>query len=168
MKKIIFFTIVCILWGCNKNRKTAEDFQKEKTKMVDSINAARTKYNDSIKILNSKNFFRDLSGNHKFTHSSISKSGSVAFINIDRDLYIVSGAVKWGKNYAKIEGEIKMVNNQYLNFTGEITQSLEENDNGKIDIRSKKTTFAKKGNERFWRLQNKVNNAGFVDNIDIY
>ena len=61
-----------------------------------------------------------------------------------------------------------MVSEEFLNFTGKITQSLQENDNGKIDVRTKKTSFAKKGNQKYWRLQNRINNAGFTDNIDIY
>lgn len=61
-----------------------------------------------------------------------------------------------------------MVSEEFLNFTGKITQSIQENDGGKIDVRTKKTSFAKKGNARFWRLQNRVNSSGFTDNIDIF
>ena len=109
-----------------------------------------------------------MSGKHKFTHNSISNNGSVDFKNIGRDLYEISGSAKSGKNYVKIEGELKMVSEEYLNFTGKITQSISENDNGKVDVRTKKTSFAKKGNGKYWRLQNRLNSSGFVDYIDIY
>jgi len=157
-----------MLLSCNKDAGTSNKIKSDSAKIIDSINAARAKYNDSIKILNSKNHFRDLSGNHQFTHSSVSKNGSVNFKNIGRDLYTVSGRAESGKNYVKIEGEIKMVSEEFLNFTGKITQSIQENDGGKTDIRTKKTSFAKKGNARFWRLQNKINSSGFTDNIDIF
>lgn len=135
---------------------------------TDSINNFRTKYNDSIAVLNAKNHFRDLSGNHILKHSSFSKNGNAVFQNTGRDLYKVSGGIKSGKNYVKIEGEIKMVSEEFLNFTGKITQSISENENGKVDVRDKKTSFAKKGNQKYWRLQNRMNDAGFTDDIDLY
>jgi hypothetical protein len=168
MKKIILFFVITTLISCSKKEENYENIKTNAAKIADSINASRTKHNDSIKILNAKNQFRDLSGNHIFTHGSFSKKGNAIFKNIGRDLYQVSGGIKMGKNFVKIEGEIKMVSEEYLNFTGKITQSISENDNGKIDIRTKKTSFAKKGNTSYWRLQNRLNNAGFTDNIDIY
>lgn len=168
MKKIILLISGILIISCSKKENQHAAAQTAEEKRIDSINEYRQKRNDSITIKNAKNQFRDLSGDHTFTHSSISNKGSVNFKNIGRDLYEVSGNVKSGKNYAKIEGEIKMVSEEFLNFTGKITQSLQENDNGKIDVRTKKTSFAKKGNQKYWRLQNRVNNAGFTDNIDIY
>lgn len=168
MKKIALLLAGILLLSCSKKSEqnlAPKSIEKQK---IDSINEYRKKRNDSIAIKNAKNQFRDLSGEHSFTHSSIPNKGSVNFKNIGRDLYEVSGNVKSGKNYAKIEGEIKMVSEEFLNFTGKITQSLQENDNGKIDVRTKKTSFAKKGNQKYWRLQNRINNAGFTDNIDIY
>ena len=168
MKKIFLFFIIATLISCSKKAENSENIKTNAAKIADSINASRTKYNDSIKILNAKNQFRDLSGNHIFTHSSFSKKGNAIFKNIGRDVYQVSGGIKMGKNFVKIEGEIKMVSEEYLNFTGKITQSISENDHGKIDVRTQKTSFAKKGKTSYWRLQNRLNNAGFTDNIDIY
>lgn len=168
MKKIPLFFICLFLIGCNKTAKNSEIIENDSLKIIDSINAVRTKYNDSIKILNAKNVFRDLSGSHQLSHSSIAKKGKINFENIGRDLYQVSGEAKSGKNYVKIEGEIKMVSEQFLNFTGTVTQSIQDNNNGKIDVRTKKTSFAKQGNRNFWRLQNRVNNSGFADDIDIF
>lgn len=168
MKKIILFSIFAFLISCKKNGENTANIKSHKAKEIDSINEFREKRNDSISILNQKNKFRDLSGNHVFSHSSIPNKGSVNFKNAGRDLYTVSGNVKSGNDYAKIEGEIKMVSEEYLNFTGKITQSIQENDGGKPDVRTKKTSFARKGNQKYWRLQNRINNAGFSDNIDIY
>lgn len=168
MKKIILLISGIILFSCSKNDKPRETTQSLEAKKIDSINEFRRKYNDSMAIKNAKNHFRDLSGKHQFSHSSFSNSGSVDFKNIGRDLYEVSGNIKSGKDYAKIEGEIKMVSEEFLNFEGKITQSIQENDGGKIDVRTKKTSFHKKGNQQFWRLQNRINSSGFTDNIDIH
>ena len=156
------------IFSCNKSGKTSDQIVKDSLKVIDSINVSRTKYNDSIKILNSKNHFRDLSGPHQINHSSIKNTGKVQLKNIGRDLYEISGGAKSAENYVKIEGEIKMVSEEFMNFTGKISQSIQEEDNGKVDVRTKKTTFAKKGNSKFWRLQNMRNSSGFADYIDIY
>lgn len=168
MKNIMLFILCVTFISCSKKIQNAEISKTNTDKMTDSINSAREKHNDSIRILNSKNQFEDLSGNHVMKHSSFSKNGNAIFTNIGRDLYKVTGGIKKGKNFVKMEGEIKMVSAEYLNFTGKITQSISENDNGKIDVRSRKTSFAKKGKTAYWRLQNSVNNAGFKDNIDLY
>ena len=69
-----------------------------------------------------------------------------------------------GKNTLEIKGSVKRVSEKHLNFEGIITQKI----NGTTYIRSKKTTFFDEGKGKFWRLQNKINDAGFVDYIDIY
>lgn len=168
MKKTALLFFALLLLSCSKKENKIIPTQSAQSKRIDSINEYRKKRNDSVAIKNAKNQHRDLSGTHQFSHSSISNTGSVSFKNIGRDLYEVSGSVKSGKDYAKIEGQIKMVTEEFLNFNGKITQSIQEYNNGKIDIRTKKTSFHKKGNQKYWRLQNKLNNAGFIDNIDIF
>lgn len=167
MKKITALIIFLLFLSCIKDNNSTQ-VRSETDRKTDSINNFRTKYNDSITVLNAKNHFRDLSGNHILKHSSFSKNGNAVFQNTGRDLYKVSGGIKSGKNYVKIEGEIKMVSEEFLNFTGKITQSISENENGKVDVRDKKTIFAKKGNQKYWRLQNRMNDAGFTDDIDLY
>lgn len=168
LKKIILLLSGILIISCSKKENQHAAAKSAEEKKIDSINEHRRKYNDSIAIKNTKNHFRDLSGDHRFSHSAFSNNGNVNFKNIGRDLYEVSGNLKSGKDYARIEGEIKTVSEEFLNFTGKITQSIQENDNGKIDIRSKKTSFHKAGNQKFWRLQNRQNSSGFTDNIDIY
>lgn len=169
MKKIsILFIFMVSVLSCSKKSDSTIETKSDSTKIIESINIARTKINDSIKIRNEQNIFRDLSGSHKFTHNGIENTGSVNFTKIGRDLYKISGGAKSVKNYVKIEGEIKMVSEEFLNFDGEIIQSIQENNNGKIDVRNRKTSFAKKGKDKFWRLQNMRNSSGFIDYIDIY
>ncbi len=114
MKKISLLILPFILFSCKKTNDTTHPVQTDRAKTIDSINIARTKYNDSIKILNSKNHFRDLSGTHQLEHSSIGKSGEIQLKNVGRDLYEISGGAKSGKNYIKIEGELKMVSEEFI------------------------------------------------------
>jgi Mor family transcriptional regulator len=159
--------ISALLISCSKKETIPASTQTDSTKIVDSINAVRTKINDSIR---NKNHFKDFSGNHKFTHNLIQNSGTVDFKKIDgeRDHYTISGNIKSGKNSVEIKGFIAVVSDKHMNFTGEITQSISENDNGKPYTRKGTKTFASKDGGRTYRLQDMVNGSGFVDYIDIH
>lgn len=168
MKNFLAATAISVLVvSCSKKETTPASVQTDSTKIVDSINAARTKINDSIR---NKNQFKDFSGEHKFTHNLIENSGTVDFKKIDgeRDHYTVSGNVRSGKNYVEIKGFIAVVSDKHMNFTGEITQSISENDNGKPYTRKGTKTFASKNGGKTYRLQDMVNGSGFVDYIDIH
>ncbi|CAA7392405.1 hypothetical protein [Chryseobacterium fistulae] len=168
MKYLIISIAITTLLSCSKKDSGTLSSQTDSTKNIDSINSARTKINDSIKARNNKNRFKDLSGDHKFTHNLIKVSGSVNFKKMGRDDYDVSGSIKTGKNYVTINGTAMAVSSKHINFTGEIKQSIVENDNGKPYIRKGTKTFMSKDGGKTYRLQDMVNSSGFVDYIDIY
>lgn len=159
--------IIALLISCSKKESNPTANKTDSTKIIDSINAARTKINDSIR---SKNHFKDFSGKHKLTHNLIKTPGSVDFKKIEGegDHYTVSGDINSGKNSVTIKGFMAVVSDKHMNFTGEITQSITENDNGKPFTRKKTTTFMSKDGGKTYRLQDKVNGSGFVDYIDIH
>ncbi|MCU7618322.1 hypothetical protein NZ698_14070 [Chryseobacterium sp. PBS4-4] len=174
MKKTLIIAIAGILtFSCSKKESQKTDNNSDSTKTVDSINEARTKINDSIKALNSKNRFRDFSGSHKFVYqndSSPKYSGSINFTKIEgeRDNYTLSGDIKSGKNSVILKGFVQVLSPKSMNFTGEITQSISENDNGKSYTRKGTKTFMSKDGGKTYRLQDMVNGSGFVDYIDIH
>lgn len=166
---ILLITILTLIISCNNKDEYEKNLATEKAEQVDSINAARKKINDSILILNEKNNYKDLTGNHIFTMASegiSTLSGSVNFTKIDADEYQISGSAKSGKNTIEIAGVGKLITEEFLNFEGEISQNIKQN-GGKYTRKGKKT-FQAKGKDKFWRLQNMVNNNGFVDYIDIH
>ncbi|ASK30820.1 hypothetical protein CEY12_12160 [Chryseobacterium sp. T16E-39] len=168
MKNILIAAIAAtLLLSCSKKEAQSTSSQADSIKIIDSINAARTKINDSIK---SKNHFKDFTGDHKFTHNLIKKSGSVNFKKTEgeKDHYKVVGDIKSGKDYVHIQGYMKVVSEKHMNFTGSVSQSISENENGKIDIRQGTKTFLSKDGGKTWRLQDMVNGSGFVDYIDIH
>ncbi|RNA63624.1 hypothetical protein D1631_17745 [Chryseobacterium nematophagum] len=167
MKYLIIPIVIATLLSCSKKESGTLSSQTDH-KTIDSINSVRTKINDSIKASNSKNRFKDLSGDHKFTHNLIKTPGSVNFKKMGRDDYDVSGNIKAGKNYVTINGTAIAVSSKHINFTGEIKQSIGENDNGKPYIRKGTKTFMSKDGGKTYRLQDMVNSSGFVDYIDIY
>lgn len=165
--------LTALFVSCSKKETQPTQNQSDSTKIIDSINAARTKLNDSIKAKNRENRFKDFNGTHQFTYqneSSPKYSGSVKFEKIDgeRDHYTISGDIKSGKNNVTIKGFVAVVSNKHMNFTGEITQSIAENDNGKSYTRKGTKTFMSKDGGKTWRLQDMVNGSGFVDYIDIH
>lgn len=159
--------IIALLISCSKKESNPTANKTDSTKIIDSINAARTKINDSIR---SKNHFKDFSGKHKFTHNLIKKSGFIDFKKIDgeADHYNVSGDIRSGKDYVHIQGFTAIVSDKHMNFTGSISESISENENGKIYIRQGTKTFMSKDGGKTYRLQDKVNGSGFVDYIDIH
>lgn len=165
-----FLTAIAVsllIVSCAKKETISTPNQTDSTKIIDSINAARTKINDSVK---SKNHFKDFSGDHKFTHNLIKTSGAVDFKKIDgeRDHYDVSGKINSGKSSVSIKGFMAVVSDKHMNFTGEITQSISSDDNGKPYTRKGTKTFLSKDGGKTYRLQDMVNGSGFVDYIDIH
>lgn len=159
--------VTALVISCSKKEANSVSEKIDSTKIVDSINAARTKINDSIK---SKNHFKDFSGAHQLTHNSIEGSGNISFEKIEgeRDHYNVSGQVKSGKNSLEIKGFMAVVSDKHMNFTGTISQSISEQENSKPYLRKGTKTFMSKDGGRTYRLQNMVNGSGFVDHIDIH
>lgn len=166
MKKLIPLILFATLISCKKTTVSENRELKDTLSKIDSINSARTQYNDSIKALNDKNRFGDLSGTHALKYSSdggATLNGGINFNKTGRDLYEVSGNARSGNNILDINGTIKRVSEKHLNFEGKISQKI----NGSTYNRTKKTTFLDEGKGKFWRLQDKVNGEGFVDYIDI-
>lgn len=166
MKILVPIAIVALLFSCKKNTSTENKALQDTLASIDSINSARTKYNDSIKTLNDKNRFADLSGSHnlKFSTDGVpALNGSISFQKKGRDTYDVAGQAKAGHNNLSITGTIQRVSEKHLNFEGKISQKI----NGSRYDRTKKTTFFDEGKGNFWRLQDKINGDGFVDYIDI-
>ena len=167
MKSLFFVLIATIICSCTPNENPAPRAISAEAQRIDSINAERRKWNDSIAIKNQQNIFKDESGKHrlKFSTDGVAAfSGSLTFVKSDRDLYNVSGQAKSGSNTLNIRGTIKKVSEKHLNFDGEIIQNI----NGNTFRRTQKSTFLDEGKGNFWRLQNKINSDGFVDYIDIY
>lgn len=173
MKNILVLASVALLtFSCSKKETTNTDNKEDSTKIVDSINEARSKINDSIKAKNSVNRFKDFNGSHKFIYQNDSSPkyyGTIDFKKIEgeRDNYDVSGSIKSGNNSVIIKGFVQVVTAKQMNFTGEITQKIADNDNGKPYTRKGTKTFASKDGGKTYRLQDMVNGSGFVDYIDI-
>lgn len=164
MKKFLLFSVLFLILSCKKYAETNIP-KADSTKIIDSINAVRTRINDSIL---SHHRFRDWEGTHILIHDMISGKGKITFSKIGRDEYNISGEDRNGQDFVKIKGIGRMISEKHLSFDGTIKQSLQDNDNGKLDVRkgNNKTFLTKDGGKTF-RLQESLNSSGFVDHIDI-
>lgn len=161
MKKLIPVIVLLSIISCKKSEETTTP-KVDSVKIIDSINTARTKINDSIL---SSRAFKDLSGTHTLTHDQVNGSGKITFTKIGQDEYKISGENKSGSNFVKIEGSARMTSPKNLKFDGTITQSISDYDNGKLDVRKGKKNFSTKDGGKTFKLYESVNNAGFGDKI---
>lgn len=163
MRKLFPILILFIIISCNKSAETSVS-KVDSSKIIDSINVARTKINDSIL---SKNKFKDLEGNHILTHDMVEGEGTVTFSKTGPDEYKISGGNAVGKNFIDIKGTAKMTSSKNLKFEGRIEQSILDYDHGKFDVRTGKRNFSTKDGGKTFKLHESVNNAGFADKIII-
>lgn len=163
MRKLIPAIILFSIVSCKKSTETVTP-NVDSVKIIDSINSARTKINDSIL---SSRAYKDLSGTHSLTHDQVNGSGKITFKKIGQDEYKVSGENKSGSNFVKIDGTARMTSPKNLKFNGTITQSILDYDNGKLDVRKGKKNFSTKDDGKTFRLYESVNNTGFADKIMI-
>lgn len=163
MKNLLPIVILLSIFSCKKTEETNIP-KVDSAKIIDSINVARTKINDSIL---SSRAFKDLSGTHSLTHDQVSGAGKISFTKIGQDEYKVSGENKNGNNFVKIEGNARMTSPKNLKFDGTITQSISDYDNGKLDVRNGKKNFSTRDDGKTFKLHESVNNAGFADDIKI-
>jgi len=163
MRKLISVIVLLSIFSCKKSEETITP-KVDSVKIIDSINKARTKINDSIL---SRRAFKDLSGTHTLTHDQVNGAGKITFTKIGQDEYKISGENKEGSNFVKIEGSARMTSPKNLKFNGKITQSILDYDNGKLDVRSGKKNFSTNDGGKTFKLYEAVNNAGFGDKIII-
>lgn len=152
--------------ACHKTETQSTASNVDSTKIIDSINKARTLINNEVK---NKNYFDLLTGTYQLSHSMISGTGKVTFEKVknNHDEYDVEGEVYSGKNYFKIKGTAIRVSKEYFNFSGTTEQSIQSNDHGKVDRQNLNKSFKTKDQGKTWKMQGMINSSGFVDDIYI-
>lgn len=163
MKKLALFLIVFSVISCKKAEET-QSAKADSTKIVDSINLVRQKINDSILTTDRYN---NLTGNHILTHNMIKGQGKIDFSKAGKDEYTIKGSLQNGSNYIKIDGIGQMISKNNLKFEGTITQSIQDYENGKLDVRSGKKIFFTKDGGKTFKLHESINSFGFSDQIYI-
>lgn len=163
MKNFLPLLILVSVISCKKSAETNVS-KVDSSTIIDSINLARTKINDSILASRS---YKDLEGTHSLSHDMLKGTGKITFKKIGQDEYQISGKQADGKQYLTIEGTARMTSPKNLKFEGNIKQSISDNDNGKLDVRSGKRNFSTKDDAKTFKLHESLNSSGFADKIII-
>jgi hypothetical protein len=163
MKKLFPIVILLSIVACKKT-DNSNISKIDSSKIIDSINVARTKINDSILASRS---YKNLEGTHSLLHDMLKGTGKITFKKIGQNEYQVSGRQTDGKQYLTIEGTARMTSSKNLKFEGSIKQSISENDNGKIDVRYGKRNFSTHDGGKTFKLHESLNSSGFADKIII-
>jgi hypothetical protein len=140
------------LIGFESNTSKLENINKDKS--VNSTIKIPQQQIVKTPIIVNKNSLKDkLIGDHNFGVQFIwDKYGTASISNNGTNL-IINGTQFSNDNteYCKINGELEVINDKTLNFTGNIT-IFTKNCCGLIDINGN-FTFSKTGNRKYWRLQ---------------
>lgn len=163
MKNLFSIVILLALFSCNKSSESKVP-KVDSAKIIDSINLVRTKINDSI--LGNRGFI-NMEGTHRLSHDMLKGTGKITFQKIGQDEYEVSGKQADGKQFLTVDGIAKMTSHKNLKFEGNISQSISENDNGKVDVRSGKRNFSSSDGGKTFKLYESMNSSGFADKIII-
>jgi hypothetical protein len=110
-------------------------------------------------------------GKHSLTLQWIGwdKPGSVSIVPAENGWYTISGKQANNENYLKINGRIKPLTENELEFEGEIESRVLSLNNGEPCLKTGKRSFKATGDRQYWRLQDMNNCDGAtVDYIDIY
>lgn len=160
----------------NEERLRTENFQlrQQVDSLKDLLSKSQKVEADTIQLLpveSSKNAKDGFAGKHKLTLQWISwdNPGSVTIVPAENGWYTISGQQTNGDNYLKINGRIKPVNPQELEFDGEVETRVSSINNGEPCLKTGKKVFKATGDRKYWRLQDMTNCEGTtVDYIDIY
>lgn len=163
MKKIALLFITLSIISCEKS-ENVERKKVDSASIIDSINLVRQKINDSIMTTDRYN---NLAGEHVLTHNMIKGQGKIDFTKAGKDEYKIKGSLQNGSNYIKVDGTGQMISKNNLRFEGTIKQSINDYENGKLDVRNGKKTFFTKDGGKTFRLYESVNSLGFSDQIYI-
>lgn len=163
MKQLWSIFGLILIFSCNKPAEKSIS-KVDSAKIIDSINLVRTQINDSIL---GRRGFKNLEGTHILTHDMLKGTGKITFKKISQDEYRISGKQTDGKQFLTIDGTARMTSPKNLKFDGTIKQSISDNDNGKLDVRSGKRNFSTKDGGKTFKLHESVNSSGFADQIII-
>jgi hypothetical protein len=181
---MIILTGIVLLVSCKpKTGDTAEqhlrqenfDLRKDNDSLKAIIEKAQRTYEgDTIQKLPEAQPIKStptFEGKHELTLQWISweKPGSVIIAALDDGMYTIKGNQTNNDIYLKIDGKIKPLTDQELEFDGKIEHNAHSIADGKPCVRTGKQLFKATGTRKYWRLQNMLSCDGeTTDYVDIY
>lgn len=178
MKKIFLIGFATILFACNndKQQKVNDAIEQTSDSLVSKLNKANDTLRSAADSLKDKlpkiaiETYKEVPITLQWIAFE-SSEGKAKIKNTGNGWYTISGEQTNSANeYLKINGKLKRLDANNVSFEGTIITYVKANNGGKPCEKNGKQTFAKKGDRRYYRLQQMTNCEGgrLVDYVDIY
>lgn len=159
-KYVVLMVVLFLIIGASSCEQTPKT-EANKTEISDTQNSKKVAEEVNTEDINKpakeetvlEKTEKKLIGKHVFGVQFIWDGYGKANITKESDVLKIKGEQfsKDKKEYAKIDGDITIIDEKIIDFVGNI-QIFTNDCCGKIDI-TDKFTFAKKGKRKYWRLQ---------------
>jgi hypothetical protein len=177
MKNISFYLAIALCISCSDSNQQKVDQAIDKTS--DSLRSKLDKLNDTLKGATDKIASKipkvDVSIKKHIPISlqwiGFNTPGDAALTKLDDGSFAIKGEQTNKDNeYLKIDGKIKRVDANRIQFDGTIITYVKMNNGGKPCEKTGVQTFLKKDGRTYYRLQNMTNCEGgrLVDYVDLY
>ncbi|TKC05682.1 hypothetical protein FA048_18390 [Pedobacter polaris] len=177
MKKIFLGVLVCLGLACSEAKQ--DKVENAIAKTSDSLNSKLNKLNDTL------NKVKDDVANKipkvkieiersipiSLQWISFENQGKATLSKENDGWFTIKGEqTNTNNEFLKINGKIKRVDQQTISFEGTIITYIKTNNGGAPCEKTGKQVFSKKGERRYYRLQNMENCAGgrLLDYVDLY
>jgi hypothetical protein len=177
MKKIFLYTAICFAFACSDSnqQKVNDAISKTSDSLVSKLDKANDTLKNTIDSVKSK-IPKIKIETYKTVPISLQwigfdKPGDARITKLENDWYTIKGEQTNSNNeYLKIDGKLKKLNENQVAFEGTIITFVKYNNDGKPCEKTGRQIFLKKGDRKYYRLQNMNNCEGgrLVDYVDIY
>ena len=173
MKKIFYGVIICLAVACSENKqekvedaisKTSDSLKSKLGKLNDTLNKAIDKI-PKVKVEVERTIPISLQW------ISFEKQGKAKLIKAGDGWFTIAGEQTNANNeFLKIDGKIKRLNADQLSFEGTVITYIKDNNGGVPCEKKGAQIFSKKGDRKYYRLQNMENCEGgkVLDYVDLY
>lgn len=177
MKKIFLGLAICLAFACSDSSEKKVNEVIDET--GDSLIAKVSQAGDSLKSAKDElvskipkievNVSRSIPVSLQWI--SMEKQGSAMVTKKADGWFTIKGEQTNANNeFLKIDGKLKRIDADQLTFEGTIITYIKTNNNGAPCEKNGNQTFSKKGDRKYYRLQNMKNCEGgsLVDYVDLY
>lgn len=177
MKRLYFVVAIALMLGCSESNQQKVDQAIDRTS--DSLRTKLDRLNDTLK--DAKDQIASKIPKVKVSvnkHVPISlqwigfnNPGDAEITKLDDGYFAIKGEQTNKSNeFLKIDGKIKRIDPNQIQFEGTIITFVKMNNKGVPCEKTGKQTFLKKNERTYYRLQNMTNCEGgrLVDYVDLY
>jgi hypothetical protein len=177
MKKIFLYFSICLCFACSDSNQ--QKVNKAIDKTGDSLSSKLSKLNDTLKAAKERTIDKLPKVKIGVEHTvpialqwiGSPNRGKASLMKQDDDWFSLKGEqTNQDNEFLKIDGRLKRIDEFKLQFEGTIITYIKANNGGVPCEKKGSQIFLKKGDRKYYRLQNMVNCEGgrLLDYVDLY